>query len=92
VQPLTNKHFHSLITEQGDETGKRINVLADYVEKWHFMGINNAFYCCNDVALKFYDLSSLNYWASDVRAIWDVNQLFYAPSSIESFFLSALIL
>jgi hypothetical protein len=41
VQPLTNKHFHSLITEQCDETGKRINVLADYVEKLHFEGINN---------------------------------------------------
>jgi hypothetical protein len=41
VQPLTNKHFHSLITERCDETGKRINVLADYVEKWHFEAINN---------------------------------------------------
>ena len=61
VQPLTNKHFHSLITEQCDETGKRISVLADYVEKWHFKGINNIFYRCNDVALNFYDLSSLNY-------------------------------
>jgi hypothetical protein len=91
LQPLTNKYFHSLISEQCDEMETCINVLADYVEKWHFKGINNIFHCCNDVALNFCDLSSLNCWASVVRAIWDVNQIFYAPSSVENF-LSALIL
>jgi hypothetical protein len=33
VQPLTNKQFHSITTAQCDETEKRINVLADCVEK-----------------------------------------------------------